>query len=274
MKMKYSLPAISLAMALTLSGCSSKQIKANKNGQEVYAQIQENENFFEKLPGVVVTSYYDGIGMLEINEHQTEEDFISIMNKLNTSVGDNLEVVMIDQVNLEKYSDETRKLFEEVIASKKLKYLSLTNMNLEDISFLENAKCQETLKSICLKRNKIEKIYSLRNFTLVDSMNLDHNQISNLYGISNLTNLKDLQISDNQITNISDLSYLYNLEYLDLSSNLIIDPTPISYLPNLDRVDLSNNKIQNIPEDLDRHGAIILGLENSNNKVKVKTISK
>ncbi len=90
-----------------------------------------------------------------------------------------------------------------------LKYLYLENVDLIDISLLEN------LKSLVF-------------------LNVSHNNITDITALSNLNKLKFLYLNDNAINDISPLIDMINLEYVYLNNNNIVD---ISHIKNLTKIE-------------------------------------
>ena len=185
------------------------------------------------------------------------------------------ELCEIEFDNLEKLSLPSNNL-DNITYLENAKFQKLTELNLlfnkiKDINVLEKVKFP-SLKKLVLSDNYICDIKVLKNvnFPYLEKLALSNNRIKDLNILSEVdfSSLRELKLSGNEI---SDLSFLENknncfskLEVLLLSNNKIknIDILENVKLKNLLELKLSNNKIQDIEK-----------LENANFKKSLRRIN-
>ncbi len=156
-------------------------------------------------------------------------------------------------------------------ALKKLQYLDLTEIGLEDISFLRYHK---KLRVLNLGFNSIKDISHLEKLTNLEELDLGVNRLKNeLKALEKLQKLKVLDLSHSyndhdEIGNIDNINVLKNLgklTSLDLSYQYIkqFPLDIIQSLPYLKKLYLKGNPIQNIPPDIfDKDGNVLQGVRN------------
>ena len=133
------------------------------------------------------------------------------------------------------------------LATVELKELSLVNMNITDISFLNNPNFENSLQRLDLRNNQISDMSILKDF--------------------NLNEMEVMTLSSNQIADITSIPYLKNISSISLNDNNISDISALLDLPKLDTAFLGNNNITDfrIGEQLKNQGISIYGLYNQNN---------
>lgn len=125
----------------------------------------------------------------------------------------------------------------------KLERLDLSNLNLENLKFLN---CFTYLEWLNLDGNRIKDIGPLVSLKNLKALLLRNNENLNFELLKKIQCLEFLVLDKNNIKNIDFLSELINLEYLSLSENNIEDITPLKKLINLEYILLDDNKIQDV----------------------------
>ena len=108
---------------------------------------------------------------------------------------------------------------------KNLKYLSLTDITISNLSFLSG---KTDLTYLQLYNCGLKNLDLLSNFTNLEELYLDDNNISNIDVLSKLKNLKKLSLYNNNISNIEALAGLNNLVEINIGNNNVFD---FSFLP-------------------------------------------
>lgn len=148
---------------------------------------------------------------------------------------------------------------------KELKYLSLINFKINDISFVSNL---GKLEGLSFKNNEIENVAPLVELRRLRVLNLSTNKINGISQLKFLKNIVDLNLSYNLINDIYSLNALKSLTILDLKRNYIFDITALYSLINLKNLDISNNNITDGSSLSDLNKLTVLKL-NSNQLVDV-----
>lgn len=125
----------------------------------------------------------------------------------------------------------------------KIEYLNLSNLNIENLKFLN---CFTHLEWLNLDNNRIIDITPLISLKNLKTLLLRNNENMNFELLKKIQCLDFLCLDKNNIQNIDFLSELINLEYLSLNENNIEDITPLKNLINLNNLYISDNKIQDI----------------------------
>jgi Leucine-rich repeat (LRR) protein len=130
-----------------------------------------------------------------------------------------------------------------VLNIQNLRYLSLNNNNLKDITNICNL---TTLENLYLGSNTISEIPDdISNLTQLKNLNLTNNKLKDITNICNLTTLENLYLESNTISEIpDDISKLIELSNLNLknNNNIVIIPKSILQLEKLKNLDLSENR--------------------------------
>ncbi len=217
---KYTCSALILAASLSLTGCGEDKVRTEEEVineifeleqelQEIRAEkYPENAKFIKEmldLPGVDMNwdSYDLSVRKISVSRKLEEEEFITILNGLNSSACCELEQLTMEDCDLSEYSQETKELFQNVLSnltSTKLESLTLCNMQLEDVSFLKNPNFQESLRSLSLSSNQITDISSISNLKNLRTVRLINNNVSDISALSNLRKLEKAQLYYNNIT--------------------------------------------------------------------------
>lgn len=247
--LRYTANVLVLAISLSLTGCGKKEKQTIteepilteppisveqpiRTEQEVRKEIlsleqelreiqeanyQENYAFINTLSnfsGVDVTYYDDGrIFSINVTRKQVEDNFITILNCLSSSTCYDLEQLTIEDCNLLEYSKETQQLFQTVmlsLSSKDIYKLQLNNMNLEDISFLNNPNFKEKLYILELFDNQITDISSISNLQNIKILNLSNNNIFDISTLVSLPKLETVSLYNNNLTNLEIVTELMN----------------------------------------------------------------
>ena len=106
------------------------------------------------------------------------------------------------------------------------------------------------LRILNLEINEITKIENLENCHFLNYLNLNYNKIDQIENLDNLINLEKLYLIGNLIKKIENLSKLKKLKYLSLGINKLKDIENIeNEIFYLEELTLFKNKIKNIPEN-------------------------
>lgn len=151
--------------------------------------------------------------------------------------------------SLDIYYYDMRKIPDEIINLKYLKYLSITDCGIK--IFSKKIFELNKLKSLDLDNNNIDEIPDgICNLTELEHLDLNNNGIKNFSEeICKLTKLKRLSMKYNKIKKIPhQIENLINLKSLDLNNNEIeFFPKEICNLEKLEYLNLHHNKISEIP---------------------------
>ena len=148
-----------------------------------------------------------------------------------------------------------------------LEKLSLTNRQIEDLSFLEG---MTRLKSLDLSGCTISADMSvLKTLPALEELSLRSCSISSLSFLEGAPSLKKLDLGSNAVGNLSVLATIPTLQTLDLSDNAVADLTPLAGLAEL----TSLNAAENVLADLTPIGSCLklTSLDVSSNKLTAIT---
>ena len=124
-----------------------------------------------------------------------------------------------------------------------LRYLSLDDTNIPDLSPLSGLTNLTRLRLISTNTTDVSSLSNLTNLT---SLVLSHNRIRDISPLADLTNLTELNFWENEITDISALSGLTSLTVLGLGLNNVADISSLSGLTGLTELQLRENDITDI----------------------------
>lgn len=126
-------------------------------------------------------------------------------------------------------------------------YLTLSNNNIVDIKIINKL---SKLKILNIIENKIERIETLytTNLKSLEKLYLTFNVISDISGLKNMENLKYLSLYGNNVKDISVLSSMKTIKELYLNNNQIEDISPLKSFESFDAINVSNNPIKNMDE--------------------------
>ena len=148
-----------------------------------------------------------------------------------------------------------------------LEKLSLTNRQIEDLSFLEG---MTRLKSLDLSGCTISADMSvLKTLPALEELSLRGCSISSLSFLEGAPSLKKLDLGSNAVGNLSVLATIPTLQSIDLSDNAVADLTPLAGLAEL----TSLNAAENVLTDLTPIGSCLklTSLDVSDNKLTAIT---
>jgi Leucine-rich repeat (LRR) protein len=167
----------------------------------------------------------------------------------------NLEEILRDELNIPE-GDITNK---DML---KLSYLTVSNMDIEDISGLEYA---SNLQNLFFEGNKLSDISPLKNLLNLKRLSFYGIQVRDLNPLACLNNLEEftlrncgltgnefaplkkikglihLDLGGNNISDLSEISNLTRLQSLSLNDNCIKDISALGNLTNLQKLQLGNN---------------------------------
>ena len=198
-----------------------------------------------------ILSYMTNLQELNLYDIECENyDFLKDMLNLNriwiSSSGNDKSITFkqyknLEVINLIGFNNIDIKSIEEL---EKLKYLSLYNCNIENMSFIANIKGLETL--ILRDYDNIEFLSEMTDIQNMTVLWLSGEQITDITPIRNCKNLTSLRLNDTNITDITPISSLIKLENLDLSNTKINDISSLETLNNLKSLNLEDTKIDRI----------------------------
>ena len=205
----------------------------NKNKSQYYyiINVENNIKFIKKY------------------KNQMSNSFIMNTNNLyNTNINE-------EKINIQKslISHEGMKRIIINMDIDKIKDIFISNININDLSFLENSTFSK-LKSLSIIKCHINEINHLQNINFPELIKLDlsQNKIADISSLknSNLKSLESLNLSNNYISDISALGedIFSNLKEIDLSYNKIRDIRILYYakFTLIQAINLSYNLIRNI----------------------------
>lgn len=128
----------------------------------------------------------------------------------------------------------------------KMLWLKVLNLELNNITRIENLLGLENLETLQLSANRISKIEGLESLQKLKELYLDNNQIVNIEGLDTLRDIEGLVLSYNKIDKITGLSELKKLSRLLLSGNQIKKIEGLANLSKLFSLLLDNNQIEKI----------------------------
>ena len=124
-----------------------------------------------------------------------------------------------------------------------LKILSVRDCGLEDISGIEY---QRELREITFFGNVIGNFDPLKNCKKVESLTLAYSEIKDISFMTFLPELREVDFHSNQVADLSPLRSMTEITSLDASYNQISDISPLEGMTKLDSLDLDYNEIWDI----------------------------
>ena len=125
-----------------------------------------------------------------------------------------------------------------------LEKLSLTNRQIDDLSFLEG---MTRLKSLDLSGCTISADMNvLKTLPALEELSLRSCSISSLSFLEGAPSLKKLDLSRNAVGNLSVLSTISTLQSIDLSDNAVADLTPLGGLMDLTSLNVAENVLTSV----------------------------
>ena len=124
-----------------------------------------------------------------------------------------------------------------------LKILSVWDCGLEDISGIEY---QRELREITFSGNVIGDFDPLKNCKKVESLTLAYSEIKDISFLTSLPELREVDFHSNQVADLSPLRSMTEITSLDASYNQISDISPLEGMTKLDSLDLDYNEIRDI----------------------------
>ena len=103
-----------------------------------------------------------------------------------------------------------------------LRSCTMSDNLIREISPFMFQKCKK-LRSIDLDINQISKIQNLHYLVELDTLSMQNNKITKMEGLTSLTKLRRLDLSFNKIGKLEGLVTNHMLEHLELGKNLLTD---------------------------------------------------
>jgi Leucine-rich repeat (LRR) protein len=148
------------------------------------------------------------------------------------------------------YAQElSRKMYRFMETSKNSDWQSWYYKQIETIRALQDLNKQGLIKKIELSGANIHSLAPLRDFTKIESFQLNGNQI-NMSELSYFPSLKSLEIQYNNLTSLKGIHALPELEYLNISNNPIVDYSPLFELKHLKKIILNKGVTPKVLESL------------------------
>lgn len=116
-----------------------------------------------------------------------------------------------------------------------LKNLNLSDIQIQDITFLESLHRLEKLE---LHHNEITEVTPLQGLANLKILGLVINRIEDITALQTLKNLEELYLNSNEIKDITALKKLQNLRVLYIKYNLIEDHSLLKNLENLETLEM------------------------------------
>ncbi|MDE7334635.1 MAG: leucine-rich repeat domain-containing protein [Lachnospiraceae bacterium] len=135
-----------------------------------------------------------------------------------------------------------------------LEVLEISNMDMTDISFLED---MPKLKRLSLEGNGLTDITPIASCRNLEELSLSDNGVEELSPLAGLTKLKNLDLSYNNITDISKTGSLLRLKNLNLGYNQISDISVLNELKELTWLRIDGNKALDLSPVQERDGLAI-----------------
>ncbi len=184
---------------------------------------------------------------------------------------------MKNQTQLE-ISDLNIESLQDLVFFPNLRKLSLSNINLENMSGIENCTLINTLGITLCKIKDFTKIGSLQNlstFYNFGPVNID----KLIDGLSKCSNLKDITIRSAQLNNMKRIEDLKSATSISLLQNQITKVEGIENLPNLKSLDINQNPIKTIDDMIKKQDLEYLyinncGIENIEGIEKLTNLKK
>ena len=152
-------------------------------------------------------------------------------------------------LNLSASVERSRRLLEVKDLSplsnlKKLRYLHLTNTNVNDIEPLSDL---TQLVYLDLDYTRVSDLSPIKNLKKLGHLDLSGNpQIKVIEPLAELTNLRMLDLNSTGVSDVTALSDLPNLSFLELDDTPVSDISPLSDLRNLGNLNLGNTSVTDI----------------------------
>jgi hypothetical protein len=150
--------------------------------------------------------------------------------------------------------------------SDRLRYLDISNSQIEDISELINLSNLQVLKAsntsiqsfavlnqfkrlqeLNLNESGFNNMENIKDLGSLQSLSLNKNYILNFSLLSQLTALSKLELAETNFEDLSPLTSLTKLVYLDLTASLVSDLSPVASLSSLKKIAADETKLS--PED-------------------------
>jgi Leucine-rich repeat (LRR) protein len=188
--------------------------------KELYPESKDVRKLYDEIIVSYNNIIYQKEGIFAIKEMNFNEGRIELENK---------EINLFEEI----YSLDVTRYW--------LKFLNLSNNQIEEISCLDNF---QNLFSLNLANNNLEKISGLETAPRIGMLNLEKNNISKIEGLEKLTGLRYLYLSYNDISKIEGLEKNTRLATLYLYDNNISKIEGLDNLKQLEIIRLSRNKIE------------------------------
>jgi len=188
--------------------------------KELYPESKDVRKLYDEIIVSYKNIIYQKKGIFAIKEMNFNEGRIELENK---------EINLFEEI----YSLDVTRYW--------LKFLNLSNNQIEEISCLDNF---QNLFSLNLANNNLEKISGLETAPRIGMLNLEKNNISKIEGLEKLTGLRHLYLSYNDISKIEGLEKNTRLATLYLYDNNITKIEGLDNLKQLEIIRLSRNKIE------------------------------
>ncbi|WP_461568075.1 leucine-rich repeat domain-containing protein [Thermincola ferriacetica] len=235
-----------------------------------------------------------GNGISDIRSLVNVLKFLWYLDLSNNSISNR---IISNQFNFMELGDDQLELFQEAT---NLRYLNLSNNNLQDVSNLQSA---VNLTHLSLAGNNLNSIDSLASLTNLISLVVSENQIGDVSAVGSMPNLMDLDVSNNQISdyqpvaeylnrlasmpvypvlgNVTDVVYFEDIIGTGFTADMLANQVVSISDPNLERVirskigfstsTLFKRDLEGIT-DLDASAAGITNLDGIENLVNLKRL--
>ena len=135
--------------------------------------------------------------------------------------------------------------FSTMSGSASVKYLTIRNCGITNVSFLHD---MSALEEVDVSNNAITSLEGISNNPALRNFYASHNQIEDITPLEHCSALYRLDLDDNVVKDLSPLEHCGALGNISVNNNYISDLTPLTWLGALVSFTASDNQIAEIPD--------------------------
>ena len=155
------------------------------------------------------------------------------------ATGDSLKLLEINDSQMESVD------FSTMSGSASVKYLTIRNCGITNVSFLHD---MSALEEVDVSNNAITSLEGISNNPALRNFYASHNQIEDITPLEHCSALYRLDLDDNVVKDLSPLEHCGTLGNISVNNNYISDLTPLTWLGALVSFTASDNQIAKIPD--------------------------
>lgn len=137
-------------------------------------------------------------------------------------------LIFTDESSVNFINCEDLEIIKTISHPENIKYLSIKNCPMENVSFLEDYKNLQNLR--IQNCPNLENIEALKHLTKLKGISMLDTNVSDIRPLSNLKDVVLLDLRCNQIEDVSPLQELLKLQYIHLEYNRIMDAESLRFL--------------------------------------------